>query len=157
MGCSPKELTDAGICPTCFDRATNRSVFGDDSKLIVYKDKDIECLFVGNPRAVGHMIISTEKHYQDISEAPDRINKKVIAFAKALMIIIREVFGCERVYLCSMCDGPANHYHLQLIPRYSWEKRGKENFVKPRQKYVYDAKKFKKVKELIDEYAKRGK
>ena len=153
IGSSNKELTNAGICPTCFDRLTNHSVFGDDSKLVVYKDKDIECLFVGNPRAIGHMIISTQKHYQDLSEAPDRINKKVISFAKQLMIIIKHVFGCERVYICSMCDGPANHYHLQLIPRYPWEERGKENFVKPRQKYVFDKIKFNKVKILINDYA----
>lgn len=70
------------------------------------------------------------------------------------MIIIKEVYGCERVYLCTMCDGPNNHYHIQLIPRYSNEERGSKNFVKPRQEYVYDSSKVEKVRALIAEYAK---
>ena len=40
-----------------------------------------------------------------------------------------------------MCDGPMNHFHVQLIPRYDFEERGSDNFVKPRQKYVEDKEK----------------
>ena len=150
----PGQLTDMGICPTCFDRATNRALYGDDSLLKTYEDKDIECLFVPNPRAEGHMMISTQKHYHDMSEAPDKINEKIIRYAKAYMNIIKEVYGCERVYMCTMADGPMNHYHIQLIPRYKEEERGSQNFVKPRQKYVYDEYKFNKVKQKIEEYSK---
>lgn len=86
---SPGELTDMGICPTCFDRATNKSLYGDDSLLKTYEDKDIECLFVPNPRADGHMMISTKEHFHDMSEAPDWINEKIIRFSKAYMNIIK--------------------------------------------------------------------
>ena len=150
---SPGELTDMGICPTCFDRATNKLLYGDDSQLKTYEDKDIECLFVPNPRAEGHMMISTKQHFHDMSEAPDHINEKIIRFAKAYMKIIKEIYKCERVYLCTMSDGPMNHYHIQLIPRYSYEERGSKNFVKPRQKYEYNEQKFNKVCEKIKEYA----
>lgn len=54
-----------------------------------------------------------------------------------------------------MCDGPNNHYHIQLIPRYSYEKRGSKNFIKERHTYVYDEIKFNKVKSLINEYVKK--
>lgn len=151
---SPGELTDRGICPTCFDRATNRALYGDDSMLKTFEDEDIECLFVPNPRAQGHMMISTKEHYHDMSEAPDFVNEKIIRFAKAYMKIIKEVFACERVYLCTMSDGPMNHYHIQLIPRYITEERGSKNFVKPRQKYIYDEKKFNLVCKKIKSYAK---
>ena len=152
---SPAELTDMGICPTCFDKATNKSLYGDDSHLKTYEDADIECLFVPNPRAEGHMMISTKHHYHDMSEAPDHINEKIIRFAKAYMNIIKEVYSCVRVYLCTMADGPMNHYHVQLIPRYEHEKRGSENFVKPRQKYVFNQQKFQAVTSLINNYAKK--
>jgi hypothetical protein len=89
-----------------------------------------------------------------MSEAPDCINEKIIRFTKAFMNIIREVYGCERVYLCTMCDGPNNHYHVQLIPRYSYEKRGSGNFVKARSAYVLDAEKLKDVRAKIAEYDK---
>lgn len=154
---SPKELIDMGVCPTCLNRKYNGAVFGDDSKLKLYEDKDIECLFVGNPRAVGHMMISTQTHYHDMSEAPDCINEKIIRFAKQFMIILKQVYKCERVYLCTMSDGPMNHYHVQLIPRYKDEERGSKNFIKPRKQYVYNEQKFNKVRRLISEYAKKSK
>jgi len=154
---TPGELTDLGICPTCFDRTTNRALYGDDSQLKTFEDKDIECLFVPNPRSEGHMMISTKEHFHDMSEAPDYINEKIIRFSKAYMNILKEVYGCVRVYLCTMADGPMNHYHIQLIPRYSYEERGSKNFVKPRQKYVYNKEKFLKVCEAIKIYAKNKK
>ena len=58
------------------------------------------------------------------------------------MIILKEVYKCERVYMCTMCDGLNNHFHIQLIPRYSYEKRGSNNFVKERHCYIYDAEKY---------------
>lgn len=151
---SAGELTDLGICPTCFNREHNGAIYGDDSDTLIYRDSDIECFFAKNPRAKGHICISTITHYQDMSEAADYINEKIIRFAKAFMNIIREVYGCVRVYMCTMCDGPANHYHIQLIPRYENEKRGSGNFVKERQEYIFDKDKFDRVKELIKEYAK---
>lgn len=150
---SAGELIDMGICPTCFNNQTNGAFYGDNSDKLFYSDDDIECLFVTNPRADGHMCISTIKHYHDLSEAPDHLNEKIIRFSKRLMQILCDVYGCERVYLCTMCDGPNNHYHVQLIPRYSFEKRGSENFVKPRKTYVFDKEKFNKVKKLINNYA----
>ena len=55
--------------------------------------------------------------------------------------IIKEVYKCERVYMCTMCDGPMNHFHVQLIPRYSYEERGSNNFVKERFDYIEDLEK----------------
>lgn len=153
----PGELTDMGICPTCFDRETGGLLYGDDSKLKTYEDDDIECLFVPNPRSEGHMMISTKEHYHDMSEATDYINQKIIRFSKAYMLILKEVFGCERVYFCTMADGPMNHYHVQLIPRYAYEERGSKNFVKPRKQYEYNEQKFNLVKEKIEEYSKKDK
>lgn len=151
---TPGELTDMGICPTCLNRKYSGALYGDNTNKLLYEDNDIECFFVGNPRAKGHMCISTIEHYHDLSEAPDSINEKIIRFAKQFMIILREEYQCERVYLCSMCDGPMNHYHIQLIPRYSDEKRGSKNFVKPRTEYIFDELKFNAVREKIQKYAK---
>ena len=148
---TPAELTDLGICPTCLDRECGGALFGDKRDKLVYADGEIECFFVGNPRAEGHMCVSSVAHYHDMSEAPDALNERIIRVSKRLMTVLREVYGCERVYLCTMCDGPANHYHVQLIPRYPHEKRGSGNFVKPRGVYVYDEAKFNEVKRRLNE------
>lgn len=155
LHCSPAELVDLGICPTCFDRENGGALYGDNSDKLLYQDEDIECFFVGNPRADGHMCICTVRHYHDLSEAPDPVNEKIIRFSKRFMQILRQVYGCERVYLCTMCDGPNNHYHVQLIPRYAHEKRGSGNFVKPRKVYVPDPDKLEAVRKMIAQYARR--
>ena len=154
LGKTEGELNDAGICPTCFNRATNCSLFGDESQKKFFEDQDIECVFVSNPRADGHVAIITKEHFDDMTKCPNQLNHKIMDFAKALMTIIKEVFGCEKVYLCTMCDGPQNHYHVQLIPRYAFEQRGSKNFVKPRKEYVFDENKFNLIKERTQTFAK---
>ena len=113
---TPATLVDMGVCPTCLNRKYGGAIYGDTAQSLFYEDGDIECFFVKNPRADGHICISSIKHFHDMSEAPDFLNEKIVRFSKALMNIIKSVYGCERVYLCTMCDGPNNHYHVQLIP-----------------------------------------
>lgn len=70
-------------------------------------------------------------------------------FAKKAMNALKTVYSAESVYLCTMCDGPMNHFHVQLIPRYAYEKRGSKNFVKPRNKYIHDPEKIAKLRDLL--------
>lgn len=134
------DITDSGICPTCFDKQNNHILYGDNTDKIIYEDNLFECFLVGNPRAEGHVAISTKKHYKDMMEIDDETCTEIFLLAKKVMNIIKEVYKSESVYLCTMCDGLMNHFHVQLIPRYSFEKRGSKNFVKPRFEYKEDKK-----------------
>lgn len=151
---TPAMLTDKGICPTCYDKENNHILYGDNSDKMLYENELFECFLVGNPRAEGHTIISSKKHYKDMMEIPDDLCKEVFLFAKKLMNIIKEVYSSESVYLCTMCDGPMNHFHLQLIPRYSNELRGSKNFVKERKEYKEDLEKIKEIRNLIQKECK---
>ena len=146
-----KELTDNGICPTCFDNANNGIVYGIKTNRMLYEDDDIECFLDGHPKGLGHTIILTKKHYKDMTEIPDDLCQKIFVFTKKLMKILKEVYGSESVYLCTMCDGPMNHFHLQLILRYADEKRGSNNFVKSRQEYIDDQEKITLIKKRLCE------
>lgn len=143
------DLTDSGICPTCFDKENNNLLYGDNSNRIFYEDDKFECFLVGNPRANGHTAISTKKHFKDMMEIDDETCKEIFLLAKKTMIILKEVYASESVYLCTMCDGPMNHFHLQLIPRYSFEKRGSKNFVKERQEYIEDKEKILELRKRL--------
>lgn len=145
-----KELTDRGICPTCYDREHNHIVYGDNKNQMLYEDKEIECFLCNNPRARGHTIISTKKHYKDMLELPDELCKNIYTFAKKVMSVLKEVYQAESIYLCTMCDGPMNHFHVQLIPRYKEEKRGSKNFVKPRKEYIEEPEKIKEIRKSLD-------
>ena len=149
-GLTPAILTDAGICPTCFDKEHDNCLYGDNSAKTLYENENIECFLVGNPRAEGHTAISSKKHYKDMMEIPDDLCEEVFTFAKKAMSIIKAVYNAESVYLCTMCDGPMNHFHIQLIPRYADEKRGSKNFVKERKEYVEDPEKIKTLRLMLN-------
>ena len=143
------DVVDSSICPTCFDKENNHVLYGDNKDKMIYEDDMFECFLVGNPRADGHTAISTKKHFKDMMEIDDETCEKIFTLSKKLMNIIKEVYNSESVYLCTMCDGPMNHFHVQLIPRYSFEKRGSKNFVKPRFEYKEDKDKLLKLRELM--------
>lgn len=146
---TPEMLIDMGICPTCYNKAHNNCLYGDNSDKILYQNELFECFLAGNPRAEGHTIISSKKHYKDMMEIPDELCQEVFVFAKKVMNILKSVYGSESVYLCTMCDGPMNHFHVQLIPRYSFEKRGSKNFVKERRAYREDKEKLERIRGLL--------
>ena len=143
------DLTDSGICPTCFDKANNHVLFGDNTEQMIYEDDKYECFLAGNPRAEGHSIVSPKTHYKDMMEIDDETCKEIFLIAKKLMQIIKLVYKTESVYLCTMSDGPMNHFHLQLIPRYDFEPRGSKNFVKPRFEYKEDKEKLLELRRLM--------
>lgn len=100
---SVTDFVDQGICSTCFDKENNHILYGDN----------------GNLRAEGHTIISTKNHFKDMLEIDDDTCKEYIGQQKKLMNILKETYNSESVYLCTMCDGSMNHFHIQLIPRFS--------------------------------------
>ncbi len=144
-----KELVDSGICPTCYDKANNHILYGDNSHRLLYENAIFECFLAGNPRSSGHTIISTKTHYKDMMEAPEEVVAAVFVFARKCMNELKAVYGSESVYLCTMCDGPMNHFHVQLIPRYSCEERGSRNFVKERMEYSEDYGKIEAMRGLL--------
>lgn len=143
-------LTDLAICPTCYDRRNDRCLYGDITDKLLFENDLFECFLVSNPRADGHVAISTKKHYKDMMEIPDELCSDIFIFAKKVMNFLKSVYDSESVYLCTMCDGPMNHFHLQLIPRYNFEKRGSNNFVKPRKDYIENKEKINKIRKLLN-------
>lgn len=146
---TPAKLTDMGICPTCYDKEHQHILYGDNTDKMLFENNIFECFLAGNPRSEGHTIISTKKHYKDMMETPDTIIKEIFLFSKKCMNILKNVYGSESVYLCTMCDGPMNHFHIQLIPRYSFEKRGSKNFIKERKEYKEDIEKIAIIRNLL--------
>ena len=151
MEFTPAMLTDRGICPTCYNREHGNVLYGDCLDKLLYENDLFECMLIGNPRAPGHTVIISKVHYKDMMEIPDDLCREVYVFAKKAMNVLKTVYGSESVYLCTMCDGPMNHFHVQMIPRYACEKRGSRNFVKERQRYVSDPEKVAALRKKLAE------
>ncbi len=143
------ELVDMGVCPTCYDKAHGGCVYGNQTERMLFENDDFECLLISNPRAPGHAIISTKNHYKDMMEIPDDLCRDIYSFARRAMQAIKSIYRAESVYLCTMCDGPMNHFHVQMIPRYASEPRGSRNFVKERNCYISDEKKVLLLRKLL--------
>ena len=60
-----RELTDSGICPTCFNKEHNHILYGDIEEKLLYEDEDLECFLDFHPKSIGHEIISSKKHYKE--------------------------------------------------------------------------------------------
>ena len=106
-------------------------------------DTQIDQYFIQQMSQQIGMPFASEKELDDLIIKTQGVNldqflKNQTGFSKA-------EYKSESVYLCTMCDGPMNHFHVQLIPRYSFEKRGSTNFVKERQEYVEDKDKIEKI------------
>ena len=144
------DIVDSGICPTCFDKQNNHILYGDNTDKIIFENDKYKCFLVRNPRAEGHVAISTKKHFKDMMEIDDKTCIEIFLLAKKVMNILKEVYNAESVYLCTMCDGKMNHFHIQLIPRYSFEKRGSKNFVKPRFEYKENKEKLIQLRNRIN-------
>ena len=140
---SVADVVDSGICPTCFDKRNDHILYGDNKDRMLYEDDKFECFLVENPRAIGHTAISTKKHFKDMMEIDDETCKDIFLLAKKVMIVLKKVYNSESVYLL-------NHFHIQLIPRYSFENRGSKNFVKPRMEYKEDKEKIQEIRKLLE-------
>ena len=146
---APADMIDSGICPTCFDKENGNVLYGNNADKVIFEDDKFLCFLAVNPRANGHTIISTKKHYKDMLETDDETCREIFLLAKRVMNVLKKVYNSESVYLCTMCDGPMNHFHVQLIPRYSFEKRGSKNFVKPRLEYAEDKEKIELLRKKL--------
>ena len=121
---------EEGICPTC-----RNMEFGDvypNEGTVFYEDDKVICLFEKYARAVGHTIILSKEHYEDISDMPIELGTHIFEVSKKIIELLKEKLGAEKVYMCTMCDGKRNHLHFQLLPRLTGDTIGSKNFVKER-------------------------
>ena len=129
-----QSLQEKGICPSCYN-FEHGGIYSDFAERMLYEDDILYCFFEEKPRSTGHTIILLKDHYHDMSQIPDDICATIYIFAKKVMNTLKSVLGVERVYLCTMCDGKVNHFHLQLIPRHPNTPIGSRNFVNDRSVY----------------------
>ena len=138
-------LQEKGICPSCYNRE-HGGIYNDFTDRILYEDDLLFCFLEEKPRSIGHTIILLKEHFHDMSEIPDDVCAAVYIFAKKAMNVLKDVLDVERVYLCTMCDGKVNHFHVQLIPRHPNTPIGSRNFVNERKPYEENKEQINKMR-----------
>lgn len=124
-------LAEAGICYQCRDQETSGEILGDQDTIL--DETDVRAVLSLDPRAPGHTVIVWKAHVQDFTELTEDETGRLFTVARDVARAIRvAIKGVARVYLVTMCDGPVNHLHLQLIPRYDGSPIGSKRLVDPR-------------------------
>jgi len=127
----------------------NGRIFSDLKDRMFYEDDAMFCFFEEHPRAVGHAILFVKKHYEDMTYLPDALCASAFLLAKRVMNVLKYALGVKKVYLCTMCDGNVNHFHIQLIPRHPHTEIGSKNFVKPREEHIEDENLLHSVRRML--------
>ena len=96
------QLTDMGICPTCYNREHGYALFGDETEQTLFENDLFKCILIREPRTEGHTVIVSQAHYKDMMDIPDELCREIYSFARRAMIVLREVYHAESVYLCTM-------------------------------------------------------
>ncbi len=125
------ELVAKGICPTCQNFKTG-DVYPKTPDRVFYEDEKLICLLESYPRGLGHTILLSRKHYEDISEMPVELGCHFVLISRAVVIVLKDLFGAVKVYQVTMCSGEINHLHFQLVPRLEGDKTGGQVFSMPR-------------------------
>src|ERR1043166_5720860 len=95
-------------------RSREADVFYKDSDIIGFISSD------GWPNNKGHVIISTNKHFENIYDTPDELLAKVNVFAKKVAFAFKEIYQSEGVMI-RQSNEPADgqdvwHYHVHVFP-----------------------------------------
>jgi diadenosine tetraphosphate (Ap4A) HIT family hydrolase len=148
------ELRAQGVCYQCHDFEAG-SIFGRQP--VVYEDSRHKVVLDLFPRAPGHTIVVYKPHREDLSQLRPDETSALFQLCVRLMNAIKGGLGAEKVYLNTMCDGPINHLHVQLLPRYPGDPIGSGLFVAERGKLVDGDGTARRIGEALAEMGGSGK
>jgi diadenosine tetraphosphate (Ap4A) HIT family hydrolase len=110
-------LTGQGICYQCRELAEG-DVLGP--QYLIGDEEDIRVVLASDPRVPGHTIVVWKPHAHDFTELDDQATTRLFTVCRDVARALRGALaGVDRVYQVTMCDGPVNHLHVQLVPRYA--------------------------------------
>jgi histidine triad (HIT) family protein len=124
------QLSAKGECFYCAD-LVNSSVFGHQP--VVHEDAKFKVVLDRFPRTRGHAIVILKEHRGDVADLTDDEAADLFRMCRRVVRAIKSALKAERVYVTTIVDGPINHVHAQLIPRYENDQRGTARLVAPRQ------------------------
>ncbi|WP_195909165.1 HIT family protein [Microlunatus sp. Gsoil 973] len=123
-------LNEQGVCYQCRE-LSDGGVLGP--QFVVADETDVRIVLASDPRVPGHTIVVWKQHVHDFTELDDEATARLFTVCRNTARALRGALsGAERVYQVTMCDGPVNHLHVQLIPRYAGTPIGSRRLVDAR-------------------------
>lgn len=94
----------------------------EDKSKLLYKDKTCYVVYDKYPVTEGHMLVISNRHYENILDAPEETVKHVFVVAKKFAQKSLSQFGATGVNVVTNSNKDANqlvmHFHVHVVPRY---------------------------------------
>jgi histidine triad (HIT) family protein len=112
-------------CPFCLviSGIENEKVYTKQAD-IIYKDDYITAFIASGwwDNNKGHVIIVSNKHFENIYDLPDEISDRINRFAKRVSLALKETYKCDGVSTRQHNEPSGGqdvwHFHLHVFPRY---------------------------------------
>ena len=94
----------------------------EEKNYCIYEDDSIKAFLDINPWTIGHTIIISKTHYENIFDIPEKELEKVIVVVKRIVDIYKKILGISDVNIIQSSGKTAQqdifHFHMHLVPRY---------------------------------------
>ncbi len=97
-------------------------VNGEIGSNTVYEDESFKAIMDISPSYVGHVIILSKNHAENLFAMSDEDLSKALIVAKKVAKAVKEATGCDGVNILQNNGVEAGqtvfHYHIHIIPRF---------------------------------------
>ena len=95
---------------------------GDIPTNALYEDDIVKAIFDLSPASMGHIIILTKEHFNDLYSIDEETAAHVFKVATKLAKAIKESLNCDGMNILQNNEEIAGqtvfHFHMHIIPRY---------------------------------------
>ncbi|MCL2565238.1 MAG: HIT family protein [Defluviitaleaceae bacterium] len=97
-------------------------VAGELPSYCIYEDELFKVILDINPATIGHTLILTKAHYENVYELGEKEGGVLMPLASKISKKLKEALNCDGLNILQNNGAQAgqvvNHYHMHLIPRY---------------------------------------
>ena len=95
---------------------------GEIPSYSVYEDENFKVILDRFPSSLGHTLIITKKHYDNIYKLDAAVSEKLYPLAVQMANMLKHALNCDGINILQNNESAAgqtvDHFHLHVIPRY---------------------------------------
>ena len=104
------------VCPFC------RISSGKAPASIVYEDATVLAFMDLNPAKIGHTLVITREHYENIYEVPEKLLAEMAAAVQRVCVAVKKTVDADGIKVIQLNGRAAGqsvmHFHVHIIPQF---------------------------------------
>jgi histidine triad (HIT) family protein len=106
----------SAVCPFC------KIIIGKTPASIVYEDATTIAFMDSHPANVGHTLVISKEHWENIYEIPENILAEVAEVVKEVSVAVKKTISADGISILQLNGRAAGqsvmHFHVHIIPRF---------------------------------------